>query len=365
MSLLQVNTIRNKNGNSAPLFDRGVSISGVSTIGTVEISSGIITATTGIITYYGDAQHLQNVGAAITSIPTDLIVSGILTVTDLSSTGNISVANTITATDIDISGSLSVGSSITGSFLYGNGINLSGIVTSLVAGSNISLSGSSGRVTVSASIPASGLYNIVEDTTPQLGGNLDLNSKTINGSGNINISGVVTATSYVGNLSGNVTGNLTGSASQTTITNDNSSTSNHYITFVSNTSGNRPQKVSSTGLIFKPSSSDLIIGGNLGVTGIVTSVDYNSVSDISLKENIKPLENSLDKVCQLQGVSFDWKKDKTSTIGLIAQEVEKIYPELVGNSGDIKTISYNNLVAVLIEAVKELKSEIEELKSNK
>lgn len=357
MSLLQVNTIRNKNGDSAPFLDKGVSISGVSTLGIVEVSSGIITASTGIVTYYGDAQHLQNVGSAITSIPTDLIVSGILTVTNLTATENISVANTITASDIDLSGSLSVGSSITGLSIYGNGVNLSGIVTSLVAGSNISISGSSGRVTVSANLPATGLYNIVEDTTPQLGGNLDLNSNNITGTGNININGIITSTSFVGNLTGTAT-----TSSHTTITNDNSSTSNNYLTFVSNTSGNRPQKVSSTGLIFKPSTSDLIIGGNLGVTGIVTSVDYNSVSDISLKENIKPLENSLEKVCKLQGVSFDWKRDGSSTIGLIAQEVEKIYPELVGDNNGIKTLSYSNLVAVLIESIKELKNEIEELK---
>jgi len=354
MSLLQVNTIRSKSGNSSPTFDLGINVSGVSTLGRVKVASGIVTATTGIITYYGDAQHMINVGTALTEISTDLIVTGILTVTDLTA-DNIGVNTSITTQNISVANSTTSGS------YYGNGSNLSGIVTSIVAGSNISISGSTGRVTISAITPSTGLYNIVEDTTPQLGGNLDLNNKNITGIGSANITGIVTATSF----SGNVTGNLTGGASQTAITNDTSSTSTHYVTFVSNVSGNRPQKVSSTGLTFKPSTSDLVIGGNLGVSGIVTSANYNSISDINLKENIKPLENCLEKVSQLRGVSFDWKKDKVSTIGLIAQEVEQVYPELVTDINGIKSLSYSNLVAVLIESIKELKNEIEELKSNK
>lgn len=374
MSLLQVNTIRNKNGNSAPSLDRGIIISGVSTLGTVKVSSGIVTATTGIVTYYGDAQYLQNVGVAITSIPTDLIVSGILTVTNLNSTGNISVANTISTGDIDASGSLSVGSSITGSLIYGNGINLSGIVTSLVAGSNITLSGSSGRVTVSASVPPSGLSNIVEDTTPQLGGDLDLNSNDITGTGNINITGIVTASSFVGNIIGNIIGNVTGTASttsHTTITNDTTSSTNNYITFVSATSGNRPQKVSSTGMIFNPLSKQVTFGGaltvgNINSVGVVTATDFNSSSDINLKENIRVIDNAVEKIEQLNGIYFTWKDSKKPAIGVVAQEVQTVFPELVNQlpNGNL-TVNYDSLIAVLIESIKELKNEIEELKTNK
>jgi len=393
MSLLQVNTIRNKNGNSAPTFDQGVSISGVSTLGTVRVSSGIVTATSGIVTYYGDAQYLQNVGAAITSIPTDLIVSGILTVTDLNATNNISVANTISATDINLSGSLSVGSSITGSSLYGDGVNLSGIVTSLVAGTNISLSGSNGRVTVSATIPASGLYNIVEDTTPQLGGDLDLNFNDITGTGNVNIVGVVTASSFVGNVTGNVIGNVTGTAttsSHTTITNDNSSITNNYLTFVSAASGNRPQKVNSSGLVYVPSTNKLTTGGpvtiggdlvsngkftvsgissfanNINCTGIITATDFNSSSDLNLKKNVNKIDNPLDKITQINGVTFEWKSDDRKALGVIAQEVETVFPELISLSQQgYLSLNYNGLIAVLIESIKELKKEVEELKSNK
>jgi len=370
MSLLQVNTIRNKNGTSAPTFDVGLNVSGVSTLGTIKISSGIITATTGIVTYYGDAQYLKNVGSAITSISTDLIVTGILTVTDLTSSGNISVANTISALDIDLSGSLNVANSITGSTYYGNGSNLSGIVTSLVAGSNITISGSSGRVTISATSSESGIYNIIEDTTPQLGGNLDLNSNNITGTGGVNITGNITASSFTGNITGNVTGTAS-TASNTTITNDTSSTTNNYITFVSATSGNTSQKVSSTGMIFNPSTEQVTFGGGLTVASVtsigeVTATTFNSTSDINLKENVEIIKDATSKIQKLNGISFTWKESKKPAIGVIAQEVKAVFPELVNElpNGTL-SVSYDSLIAVLIESVKELKQEIEELKSNK
>jgi hypothetical protein len=85
-------------------------------------------------------------------------------------------------------------------------------------------------------------------------------------------------------------------------------------------------------------------------------------SDRTLKENILPLTNSLEKVEQLQGVSFDWKESGDESIGLIAQDVEKIFPELVStNSEGLKSVEYGNLVAVLIEAVKEQQKQIDSL----
>jgi hypothetical protein len=85
-------------------------------------------------------------------------------------------------------------------------------------------------------------------------------------------------------------------------------------------------------------------------------------SDISLKENIQPLTNSLDKVNQLQGVSFNWKKDGRESIGLIAQDVEKVIPSIVRDSPDgLKSVEYGNIVALLIEGMKEQQKQIESL----
>ena len=95
----------------------------------------------------------------------------------------------------------------------GSGVALTGVVTSIVAGSNITLTGGpTGIVTIASSGGGggSGISNVVEDTTPQLGGNLDLNSKNITGTGGINITGVTTSLAFVGNITGNLTGNITG-----------------------------------------------------------------------------------------------------------------------------------------------------------
>jgi hypothetical protein len=64
---------------------------------------------------------------------------------------------------------------------------------------------------------------------------------------------------------------------------------------------------------------------------------------------------------QLNGVSFDWKETQQPSMGIIAQELEEVFPELV-RSSDIKSVNYNGLIGVLIEAVKEQQKQIEELK---
>lgn len=101
-------------------------------------------------------------------------------------------------------------------------------------------------------------------------------------------------------------------------------------------------------------------------------------SDATLKENVKPITNALEKVSKLTGVEFDWTADyieshggedpyfnRVHDIGVIAQEVEAVFPEVVGTRPDgIKAVRYDRLVSVLIQAIKELKAEIDELKNN-
>jgi hypothetical protein len=95
--------------------------------------------------------------------------------------------------------------------------------------------------------------------------------------------------------------------------------------------------------------------------GTITATDFNSTSDISVKENISTFENGLGVINQLRGVNYNWKESGKKSIGVIAQELEKVLPELV-KDGEIKSVNYNGLVGVLIEAVKELSAEVEELK---
>ena len=107
-----------------------------------------------------------------------------------------------------------------------------------------------------------------------------------------------------------------------------------------------------------------LTGTHINISGICTAQDFDALSDINYKTNILTIENALDKVNELRGVSFDWKKSGFSSYGVIAQELEDVLPELV-HGEEPKTVNYNGIIGVLIEAVKELKKEIVELKSTK
>ena len=107
---------------------------------------------------------------------------------------------------------------------------------------------------------------------------------------------------------------------------------------------------------------------NVVVYGGFRSIASYSSSDGRWKRNIERLESSLDKISNLQGVTYEWKADEYpefgltegKQIGLIAQDVEKVLPELVSEDKDgYKAVSYAKLTAVLVEAVKELKAENE------
>jgi hypothetical protein len=100
-------------------------------------------------------------------------------------------------------------------------------------------------------------------------------------------------------------------------------------------------------------------GGSVTAAGEITAS-----SDERIKTNIKTIENGLDKVLQLRGVEYDRIDIQKHQIGVIAQEVEKVLPDLVlTDERGMKSVAYGNLVAVLIESIKELKGEVSELRS--
>jgi len=94
--------------------------------------------------------------------------------------------------------------------------------------------------------------------------------------------------------------------------------------------------------------------GNVTFTGTVSALSFASTSSLALKTNVRTLENAIDMVNRLRGVRFDWKESGKPAVGLIAEEVDQIVPEVVAHEGGTaKGVNYANLVAVLVEAVKE------------
>jgi len=97
--------------------------------------------------------------------------------------------------------------------------------------------------------------------------------------------------------------------------------------------------------------------------------DVTAFSDARLKENVETIDNALDKVCAMRGVTFNRIDNENGErqMGVIAQEIQDIVPEVVKVNDDedsTLSVSYGNLVGVLIESIKELKAEIDELKGN-
>jgi pyrimidine operon attenuation protein/uracil phosphoribosyltransferase len=190
---------------------------------------------------------------------------------------------------------------------------------------------------------------------------------------NINTTGIITATSFSGsgtNLTGIVTSivagtNITvsGSTGQVTINStggggggsiailDNTSTNDtFYVGIASTTTGDLATlNVSSTKLTFNPSTGNLVAGGTVTAN-----------SDEKLKENIKTIENALEKVLSLRGVEYDRIDTGDHQIGVIAQEVERIIPDVVYGD-ETKSVAYGNIVGLLIEAIKDQNKRIEEL----
>jgi hypothetical protein len=186
----------------------------------------------------------------------------------------------------------------------------------------------------------------------------------LDGSGNTTFPGSVTGTSFSGAGTG-LTGtaaslSIGGSAASSTtatnatnigITDDVATSSAVYPTWVTATTGNLPAKTSSTKLTFVPS------------TGTLSSTVMTATSDINLKDNVVTISNAVDTVKKLRGVEYDWKDNGNHSMGVVAQELEKVLPYLVDENENGKSVMYSNMIGLLIEAVKEQQIQIDELKN--
>jgi len=284
-------------------------VSGISTLGSVLISSGIITSTSGIVTYYGDGQYLQNVTRGVGLANTLGIVGYGATILDFRGPG----ISTIT-----------IGSGIGTINITGGGGGGSVSISSIAP-----LSPASGDLWYSIDYGRTFVY--YDEVT------LGIGSTAV----------WVDASPFNVNLS-----QLDDLQVNNLVVLNNTSLNHLKATGISTLAS-----LNVTGIT---TLSDLIVA-NVNSSGIITAVDFDSLSDINYKENINTVNDALSKVGQLRGVKFDWKESGLPSYGVIAQELQEVLPELV-HGNDPKTVNYNGIIGVLIEAVKELSAEVEDLK---
>ena len=129
--------------------------------------------------------------------------------------------------------------------------------------------------------------------------------------------------------------------------------SNYYILFTNAASGNiTSTNVATSKLYFNPNS------------GTVSATNFNSLSDLSEKENVETLKNAVEMLANIRGVRFTWKETGAPSLGVIAQELLQVAPELVTrNEQGVHTVNYSGLHAILIEAMKDMHSELKLLRA--
>jgi hypothetical protein len=119
-------------------------------------------------------------------------------------------------------------------------------------------------------------------------------------------------------------------------------------------------------IVFRTGGVDSLTINPSDITSLepIAAPYFEATSDINLKTNIKKIVSPLEMLSNLNGYTFNWKKDGKASTGVMAQEVEKVLPSAVSenNDGD-KRVNYNELVGVLIEAVKEQQIQIDALKN--
>lgn len=299
-------------------------------------------------------------------------------VVDVTSTISLA-ANSIGASELNVSGngttSQFLRSDGDGSFTWatptnttysaGNGISLSGTTFSVAAGGGLTQDASGlshSDTSTQASVDNSGATVIQDVTLDTYGHVTALGSVTLTAASvgalatggkaaDSNLLDGIDSSAFVRNNNGaqSIAGNLTvgsGTAS--------------YIYMVDSDEGNRSIHNNSNQIGFLTQAGGW--GAYCDDNGNWTAVgNVTAYSDERLKSNIQTIENAVDTVKALRGVTFE--KDGKPSLGVIAQEVHKVLPELVHVGDEYMSVAYGNMVGVLIEAIKEQQKQIDELKA--
>jgi hypothetical protein len=317
----------------------------------------------------------SNISANGISISSGIITASRFVSTVASGTSPLTVTSTTLVTNLNadyLRGKLPPSGDIVGTTdtqTLTNKTLTSPVLTSpVVSSAGIAFSGStSGSTTLRASAVATGIATlptistsdtlVARNTTDTLTNkNISAGSNTISGLTNSNLSGSAGITNA--NLANSTISGVSLGA------NLNNLIAGSYINYSSGTTYNGSAAITVSVAATTLNTANTVVARDPSgdfTAGTITASNFNSTSDISVKENIYTIENSLETINNIRGVNFTWKNDGKSSLGVIAQEIEEVLPQLV-NDGEVKSVNYNGLIGVLIEAVKELSAEVEQLK---
>ena len=421
MSLLKVDTIRNRSNSGAPEFDLGLNvISGISSLGGVQVSAGIVTSVsnTGIVTYYGDGSGLtlisnsslvnstisgRSLGTNLRNLTPGNYITGSTYNGGTARTFAVDATSSNTASKVvarDGNGDFSSrfitatefrkSNGTSSQFLMADGsVNSTSYITdasvgngrlTLSAGTGVSLSATprfdanqstNKTITVSTNGTSSNTANTLvlrnssggisigalSAASANLSGNITASGFLVSGqSGFLKADGTVDTTTYLSNgnikdpqitLTASGNGFSLGTTQSFTLNQADAATVAFSINSTTNNTGST--------LVFRDENGDFAARD-------ISARNFDTTSDATLKTDILKVDNALDILESISGVSFKWKRTGEKSMGIIAQEVEEVLPELINNSSSYKAVNYNGLIAVLIESIKELKQEIKELK---
>lgn len=387
-------TINNTQVLSSTTLGSGVitsSLTAVATIGTGQWQGTVISSTyggTGVnnsdrtITVGGNFTHAGSHTLTLTTnANTSVILPGSGTLVgsdDTSTVTNTMLVNdsiTINGTEIELGSSVATPDTDTTYTVSVSEIT-SGASIDLVAGGGGSGTDSIGliggtNVTVTRTDADTITITSKDDDTKY-----SISAETATGGAALRLSGTDTTTDNVRFAAGtNVTVTRTDDSTITVSAIDTTYTAGTGIT-LTGTSFSIPQAVTTTSAVTFGSmnlgSATAAATGQLRASGDIIAF---AASDMALKENIVPISNALDKVKQLTGITYDWTKEfldrnggedpiylRKKDIGLLAQEVQLVLPEIVARREDgYLAVKYDRVVALLVEAIKDLSAQVEKL----
>tara|TARA_E500000331_G_scaffold235795_1_gene226103 strand:- start:1553 stop:4117 length:2565 start_codon:yes stop_codon:yes gene_type:complete len=301
----------------------------------------------------------------------------------LAVTGEISSTTSGSFADLSVSDDASIASLTVTDLTSGSVVFVGGGGELLTNYNDLTWNGTTLGVTGSVSATVTGSFGRVigsiGSTNGVVSGSSQVDYSALSGINN-NIVSASTDTNQVdmiindGSISANLKGNVISGSAQITA-----------LGFVSSSIGDTLQQVTTAGASTdvattfsnttdstSKTTGALIVGGGVGINNTLNvggDVIAFASSDKRLKDNIKPIEGALDKVSKISGNTFDWNEEKQNTYkgkdyGVIAQEIKDVMPELVDTRDNgYLAVKYDKIVPLLIESIKELKKEIEELKS--